>query len=212
MSRPLVKICGVRSPETAAEAILAGADFIGLVFHKNSKRCVYLDNAKLISATTRKMGAIAVGVFVEQSALEIQSICELADLDVIQLQGKLPRQEHHLLSKKYTRFYVQSVSPDGTLLPDEEEGLIHLNPARDYLLFDNQEAGIGKTFDWNQFEYTGNFRLALAGGLNPKNVAIAIKKFRPDIIDVSSGVENASGEKDSGLIKQFIAAREKNEK
>jgi phosphoribosylanthranilate isomerase len=47
-------------------------------------------------------------------------------------------------------------------------------------------------------------RFALAGGLTPDTVAHAIRTVRPDIVDVSSGVESAPGRKDPLLIQKFL--------
>ncbi len=49
-------------------------------------------------------------------------------------------------------------------------------------------------------------RLVVAGGLNPANVAGAIRTLRPDIVDVSSGVESAPGVKDPILMRRFVEA------
>jgi phosphoribosylanthranilate isomerase len=46
--------------------------------------------------------------------------------------------------------------------------------------------------------------LLLAGGLNPDNVANAIAMVCPDGVDVSSGVENAPGDKDIKAVVAFI--------
>jgi len=48
-------------------------------------------------------------------------------------------------------------------------------------------------------------RFALAGGLRPDTVRRAIAQVRPDIVDVSSGVERSPGVKDPFLIRRFIA-------
>jgi phosphoribosylanthranilate isomerase len=46
----------------------------------------------------------------------------------------------------------------------------------------------------------------LSGGLNPVNVAKAIRATGAPIVDVSSGVESAPGVKDLSLIRKFIEA------
>ena len=203
-SKVLIKICGVRSPEMAEQAARAGANFIVIIFHPESKRFVNIEQAKIISAAATKNGAIPVGVFVNQSAEEIQDICLRANISVIQLHGNTPRQQHHNLSNHYLRFYVQTVLPNGNINPDNDNGLIHCDPKRDYVLFDNVEPGTGKILNWNIFDYHGPFRWGLSGGLTPDNIILALKKFQPNLIDVSSGVENISGEKDLSLIKNFI--------
>ncbi len=204
MHKPLIKICGVKTPEIAREAAILGADFIGLIFHPDSRRFVDLEKAKMISKAARENGAIPVGVFVNQSAQEIDDICKKANIQVIQLQGGPPRKEHHLLSKNYQRFYVRPVSPEGNIVSDVDQGLSHCDPKRDYLLFDNENAGKGEVFNWNNFKYSGDFRFILAGGLNDKNVRNAINILNPAMVDVSGGVENSKGEKDIALIRKFI--------
>jgi phosphoribosylanthranilate isomerase len=47
---------------------------------------------------------------------------------------------------------------------------------------------------------------ALSGGLNPRNVSDALAQTGAALIDVSSGVESAPGEKDADLVRQFVAA------
>ncbi|KAF8515373.1 N-anthranilate isomerase [Hysterangium stoloniferum] len=56
--RPLVKICGVRTPEVAVAAADAGADLLGLVLAPKSKRYVTLEEASQISSTIRQRRSV----------------------------------------------------------------------------------------------------------------------------------------------------------
>ncbi len=71
--------------------------------------------------------------------------------------------------------------------------------------------GTGRTFDWSlaaAVRPRASF-LMLAGGLDSRNVAAAIRAVRPDGVDVSSGVESEPGRKDPERVRAFLrAARE----
>jgi phosphoribosylanthranilate isomerase len=47
-------------------------------------------------------------------------------------------------------------------------------------------------------------QLIAAGGLNPENVAEAVKKLVPHVVDVSSGVEQRPGIKNPEKVAAFI--------
>jgi phosphoribosylanthranilate isomerase len=73
-----------------------------------------------------------------------------------------------------------------------------------------EAGGTGETFDWRRIEPEVHTELdspiILAGGLNPDNVAEAVRQVRPYAVDVSSGVEQARGIKDAARINAFIEA------
>jgi phosphoribosylanthranilate isomerase len=67
--------------------------------------------------------------------------------------------------------------------------------------------GTGLTADW--FAAAGlaqRYPLLLAGGLNPENVAEAVRQVQPWGVDVASGVEASPGRKDAGRLKAFVQA------
>lgn len=201
MINPIIKICGICDPVMSAQAALAGAHFIGVIFHPLSPRYVSLEQAAAIAAAATQAGAIPVAVFVDHSAVEMRKICEITHIQTVQLHGANARQQHHLLPEAYQRIYVQHVAEDGTLLLDE--GLQYLNAKRDLLLIDHMQPGQGNTIK-PFFHYDLPFPWLLAGGLTSTNVVAAMQTRQPNGVDVSSGVESSRGHKDIGLIQQFI--------
>jgi phosphoribosylanthranilate isomerase len=197
MVKTFIKICGLRCPEQAFQTAKLGANFIGVVFHPPSKRYVSTTQAKEIVEAAKKGGALTAGIFVNQNADEMAQIIDEIKVQLIQLNGDICKQQHHLLSDQYTRIFVLTASECNINLPFCDKN-------RDFLLFDHPNAGGGQSFDWRHFNYTGCFRWGLAGGLTAHNVQQAKRLLKPHLLDVSTGVENALGEKDLNLIKQFI--------
>jgi phosphoribosylanthranilate isomerase len=203
MPQRLVKICGIRHAETARQAALAGADYIGLIFHPESRHCVTIQQAAMISRAAQEYDATPVGVFVDQDARAIEDICKQTDIHIVQLHGRQPRSEHHLLPDTYQRIYVRPVNLQGNIQADDEGGLRYCHSTRDFLLFDSSD-GKGVAFNWQHFHYEDNFRWFLAGGLTLQNIGEALQHLDPSGIDISSGVENSAGEKEAALIQLFI--------
>ncbi len=190
-----IKICGLVKSDVAYKAAILGANFIGIVFHAPSKRVVNLQQAKEIATATKLGGAEPVAVFTTHSAVEMQDICTYTQITTVQLQGDASKNQYSLLPENYSRIYAL------TIFEKEPPGL---NLQKDYLLFDNLQPGSGLTFDWEKFVYSGQMNYGLAGGLSAENVSAAIKKIKPSLVDVSSGVENSLGKKDLVLIEKFI--------
>ena len=69
--------------------------------------------------------------------------------------------------------------------------------------------GDGTVFDW-QLLHRIRRPYFLAGGLNPENVADAVKNLHPFAVDVSSGIET-EGKKDYDKMKAFLNAVRKEE-
>lgn len=94
--RPLVKICGVKTPEDAALAVALGADLLGVNFHPPSPRVLdpVADAARLLeiadAAGSGSRKALLAGVFVHRPPEEIEEIAASARLDLVQLHG-----DHH---------------------------------------------------------------------------------------------------------------------
>lgn len=202
MANHIIKICGIRDPDMATQAAIAGANLIGIIFHPSSPRYVSLDQAVAISNAATKAGAFPVAVFVNHTDIQMREICEATHIKIVQLHGEIARAHHHLLSDAYQRIYVQSVSDKGKLQTDD--GFNYLDPDRDFIMIDHPDPGKGNRINSQGFHYDLPFPWLLAGGLSPSTVAAAINELQPDGVDVSSGVELSRGNKDIFLIQQFI--------
>ena len=203
MLRPMVrvKICGLTRVRDIQAAVEVGADAIGLVFTPDSPRYV----SPLKAMTLREAippFVSAVGLFVDQTAEEIEALAKELQLDAIQLHGSEPPS----MAISLTRPVIKAFRVD---TPDAIRRAQRY-PAHAYL-FDayvpNRAGGTGKQFNWKWLGNEIHRRPAiLAGGLDPGNVAEAIATAHPFAVDVSSGVEDAPGIKNRNKVEQFIRA------
>lgn len=200
----LVKICGITTPEMAVVAANAGADFIGIVFHADSKRYVTPQTAKLICEAVQNTRANVVGVFTDHKATEILRICQYTGIRTVQLHGATSKSGSNRLPQYLKRIYALSVSADGYVLDDDKENISLLDKTKDYLLFDNINPGTGTLLPTYNFKCDYDLPFFLAGGLNINNVQNVIKDMNPNGVDISSGVEDGEGNKSEILIKNFI--------
>lgn len=194
-----VKICGITRVEDAVAAERAGADAVGFVFARGSKRQVDLEQAAELSAALGPFVA-RVGVFVNSPIEEVSQAVRVARLTAVQLHG----QEDATFASRFhgSVKVIRAVSFAPGVTPEAFAAY----PA-DAVLLDASVPGSGRTFQWQEASaWRAHPRMLLAGGLNPSNVAAAISALEPYGVDVSSGVESAPGIKSSELIQQFIAA------
>ncbi len=200
--RTRVKICGITRVEDALAAVSAGADAIGLVFYTASPRCVSVAQAKDIIAAIPPFVSV-VGLFVNASSDEIHSILSQVRLDIIQFHGDETPQACAQINLPY--YKAIRVKPDTNLL----QYAIDFKAAKALLLDAyNEQAygGTGQVFDWNLIPKNLPKPIILAGGLDAKNVAVAIQQVQPYAVDVSGGVELTKGIKSAGKIATFMQA------
>jgi phosphoribosylanthranilate isomerase len=203
-----VKICGVRTPvivETAAEA---GADYVGLVLFPGSPRYVELEAARVLAAIARGRIGTAV-VMVDPDDALIDSVIERVRPDLLQLHGSETPERVAAIKARAGLPVIKAVSV-------EQAGDVAAANAyaasADQILFDAKAGpgaalpgGNGVAFDWTALTgFAAPF--ALSGGLTPDNVGVAIALTGAALVDVSSGVERAPGDKDAELVKNFIRA------
>jgi phosphoribosylanthranilate isomerase len=201
MSRTRVKICGITSPVDAAMAVTAGVDAIGLNFFSGSAR--YVAPAVAVEITGGLSPFVTrVGLFVNQDADEVSRILDEVELDLLQFHG----QESAGYCESFNHAYIKAIPADSTEQIREAAG--HYASAKGLLLDSPQKdqfGGSGKTFDWAIIPEL-EMPIILAGGLDPENVAEAIRQVRPHAVDLSGGVEIDKGVKDPVKMTAFMKA------
>ena len=206
MARTRIKICGVRDLETALVSIEAGADAVGLVFAAQSPRVVDFETASGIASALPAF-ADAVGLFVDPSLEDVEAALDRVPLDAVQLHGD----EDEGLVEAVANLGVRVIKAarfeekaSAALL----ERWNHM-PALSALLLDGSPGGGGLSFDWRvlaRLMDAAYHPIVVAGGLEPDNVAKAIRTIEPYAVDVSSGVERERGVKDHERIARFCLA------
>lgn len=219
------------TPQQAIDAGTAGADAIGLNFFAPSIRYVTSDQALGIAqANTNNRPPKVVGVFVNHSLDQIIQLAKTVGLDGIQLHGDETIDFFTDLKKAITKqfesdrqpFFIRALrtqpnADQATRDRDLETQRITAQiqawstAGVDTILLDaaatGEFGGTGKSIDWSlmpQLQTASERPLALAGGLTPANVGVAIQTAQVNIVDVASGVESPKGTKCPDLVKQFV--------
>ena len=206
----LVKICGLSTPETLDVALDAGADMVGFVFFGPSPRNVSLAAARELSARVNGR-AEKVALTVDADDTMLANIVDVLRPDLLQLHGKESPARVGAIAQRFGLPVMKA-------LPIETRADLGAIPTyirvADRLLFDaraprdaTRPGGLGKPFDWHLLEDLHlSVPFMLGAGLDPGNVAEAIRITRAPAVDVSSGVESAPGVKDPDKIRAFIRA------
>ncbi|ROL82545.1 N-(5'-phosphoribosyl)anthranilate isomerase [Pseudomonas protegens] len=208
MSAVRSKICGITRIEDALAAVAAGADAIGLVFYAKSPRAVSVQQARAIIAALPPF-VTTVGLFVNASRCELGEILDAVPLDLLQFHGD----ESAADCEGYHRPYIKALRVKAG---DDIAAACQAYPRASGILLDTYVEGVpggtGEAFDWSLVPQGLSKPIILAGGLSAQNVAEAIARVRPYAVDVSGGVEQSKGIKDSAKIQAFMqAVRRSNE-
>lgn len=183
----MIKICGIKNDQEIALMNKVPVSYVGMIFAK-SKRQVTIESAKGLRQGLRDDIKV-VGVFQNNDMDFVREAAEEARLDVIQFHGNESNQD--IIQMKALGYEVWKCLPieNETSL----EALSMYEDADGFLLdtyHKGMTGGTGKVFNWDLVAgLTMPQKLILAGGLNPDNVIEAQKKVKPDILDLSSGLE-----------------------
>lgn len=201
--RVRVKICGVADPENAVLAVDLGADFLGLNFYPRSPRYVSPGRAREIADAVRGRVTL-VGVFVNASPAEIETIAESVGLDLVQLSGDEGPEVVDPFAERAIKVFRTGGDPGPEALAAYAGAWGLLFDAPHGALY----GGTGEAWSYESLarrvhDLPGR-RVFLAGGLGPDNVRRAVEASRPFAVDVCSRVESAPGIKDPELLLRLF--------
>jgi phosphoribosylanthranilate isomerase len=203
-----IKFCGLTRAEDVDYAVALGASYVGAIFAGGPRVLSAGRAAELFVNVPR--GVRRVGVFGDQSAMNVCQMATAAQLDIVQLHGQ-PDAAHIRAIRSCFGGEVWGVARiAGATLPD----VAGLFSAADAVLLDAHVPGVlggtGVALPWRELadelravRRASSARVVLAGGLRADNVSDAIRLLSPDAVDVSSGVESAPGIKDHDRMRAF---------
>lgn len=196
--RTRVKICGLTRPEHAVAAVEAGAWAVGVVF-ADGPRKVDIPTAVAVLANVPEE-VKRVGVFVDPAMDDLRAAVVACGLSHVQL---------HASGLQASRIREDIGCGVVRGVPFRDPGDVVADG--DIVLYDaavpGMHGGTGVKLDWRALADADPPRpFGVAGGLNAGNVGAAIAALRPDLVDVSSGVEASPGIKDPRRIAEFCAA------
>ena len=203
-----VKICGITRNEDLDAAVAAGADAVGFVVGiASSPRNLSLGEAETLIRQV-PLFVKSVLVTVPRSIDDFATYKKL-NPDVIQIHGDNLHASESIRMKLPNTRLIRSVNAQ---VANDLEAVAKAAKLFDAVLLDSfaegQYGGTGVVHDWGLSRRVKQAvqpkPLILAGGLNPENVAEAVRTVEPYAVDVSSGVEQQPRVKSHQKIVEFI--------
>ena len=191
----MVKICGLTRAEDVTFADSLGADFVGFIFAAGFARNVCGERFEKIFPSLKNVKAKKIAVITDPDSQEAAAATRYVEegiLDCLQLHGiayeEVPQR---LLELPHYFAITEKNGP----LEEAAEKLFLMGEPR--FLQDSKSQS-----------YDTNHKHWLAGGVTPENAAELIARHQPELIDVSSGIEDADkpGIKNINKMKQLISS------
>jgi phosphoribosylanthranilate isomerase len=213
----VIKTCGLTRLEDVLLASDLGAWALGFVFAPSPRRVTPGAARRLLSqAAMEATLPLKVGVFTDATADEIAWVVEEVGLDGVQLHGVLgpggKAVRRAVGDWERPLFVIQAVpvDPEQTPAGEIKEAVAEACEEADVVLLDTSArgrfGGTGVAFPWHLArEVSEGTPVLVAGGVNPENVADALRESGAWGVDVSSGIEQSPGIKDPALMRRLFA-------
>jgi len=210
-----IKICATTNLDDARAALDAGANALGFILTASPRQITVRVTAHVSRQLPTRTERI--GVVVNEAPNRLKELAERILLTGFQLQGDEPAEQLPEFRRALGLRKIIKTLQARELLADPARLDAYLVQHKSYdgILLDSGSAvargGTGKVFDWSAMlplveRIKEVAPLVIAGGLNPQNVAEAVRLFDPCGVDVVSGVEREPGKKDAAKMRAFVAA------
>ena len=203
----IFKICGLKNKKSLLCCEENNVDFFGMIFYEKSPRNITLNEAKILTAESKKLKIKPVGVFVDHDINNLKEIISTLGLKYVQLHGIENQFYINEVKKKFDLKIIKKIS----IRNIEDLDKIHKFKNIDYLLFDykpnNNElpGGNSKSFNWSLLKGQKiDLPWFISGGINETNIKNIQNFINPNGIDLSSGVEESPGIKSNAKINNLI--------
>ena len=201
-----VKVCGIMDEAELSIAISEGADAVGFVVEiDDSRHSIQAGEAadliRRVPVYTKSVAVIA-----PQDVAEAARLATSTKADVLQVHGSLAPKDLAELRSRVNQKVIAAVAACGSGSKDAQRMAMVADAVLLDTMVDGKLGGTGAVHDWdNSAAVVRSMKVPviLAGGLNPGNVAEAIRKVGPYAVDVSSGLET-HGRKDPEKVRAFI--------
>lgn len=203
----IIKICGINSLELAQRTIEMGPKYIGLNMHKNSANQLTIDQATILAANIKSKDAVPVAVFTDSDANEMLEICQKTNIDTVQLNGHISREQHYKLPPYIKRIYVIHIKDKGQVIINKEHSrhVNYLDADRDFLLFEHlPNLGTNNNIDWDDFINPFCMRFILTVNLQSYNIKSTIQFLKPYGININNVAKDLLIGTDLNRIQELI--------
>ena len=193
-----VKVCGITNLDDALMCERYGADAVGFIFYRKSKRYILPSEAARIAKQLSPF-TMKVGVFVDEEKGYITKTFELVKLNTIQLHNNDKGFAENEFNYPIIRAFRIKDNFDFNALNRFNDN---------YFLLDsysqNELGGTGKSFDWSIIPEALKHKIILAGGVSSSNIDYIYENIMPAAVDLSSSLEISPGKKDLEKVKIFF--------
>ncbi len=192
--KPMIKICGLTRKEDVLLADSLGADFVGFVFAKEFERNVCGKKFDALVSCLKELKAFKVAVVTCMDSDEARFAINLVKegtLDFVQFHGIDFNSVPGDILEEIPHFFAVSSKTE-----DVKKVASDLQAEGEFRFIQDDK----------KRQYEKSFPLWLAGGLAPENVFELVRELKPELIDVSGGIEDEGnvGVKNAQKMKAFF--------